>query len=349
MGPTLIVRADASPRIGMGHIGRCCSISQAFHMRGWNVIFCTANDYANEFIKKFGFMTHVMNTDYSNVLTEKTKFDEFLKQNNADLVLVDSYYIDDEYLTWIQSICPVMFIDGLYRCRANLFSVLNYNAGASIDEYSVRFSGLDTLQLIGLKYIPLRAEFRNGSTRVLDPKIKHLLITTGATDKYEMVPFLLKKFIDSSSFAKDVIIDVVIGKFFDNVNEIKRISHQSSNIVLHYDVENMTELMSVSDVCISAAGTTVYELLSQGVPSIIFGFNEVQESVKRLEPSIIWSGNLFNTEKNTVVEQIVLNTLELVKDDKRRADLTRNAIELVDGQGVFRIVDQVERKLTRKK
>ena len=182
------IRADASPQLGMGHVMRCISIAQALSGIGVESIFICANDYPAETVLAYGFEINVLDSDYKMMESEIVPMLEVVDQLNLSGILVDSYYATDYYLSCMQERVSVVYIDGLYRCKADIAGVINYNAAAHIEEYEKRFEGKKTTLMVGLAFTPLRNEFRMKSgNKVIRKKVASILLTTGATDNYGVV------------------------------------------------------------------------------------------------------------------------------------------------------------------
>jgi len=175
--------------------------------------------------------------------------------------------------------------------------------------------------------------------------VKNILITTGAADPYGVLPALLKYIIFNDYF-ESATIHVIIGGLVRNREEIEQFICTCPRIISHYEVSNMREMMQEADIAISAAGTTVYELLFMGVPSVIYSIAEVQNNVSALVPAIIWAGDIRDFTSpgklsQNGVRHIINRTLELASSYDKRKKMSHLAAQQVDGNGVSRIADVI--------
>ncbi len=336
------IRADASPQLGMGHVMRCISIAQALSGVGVESIFICANDYPSETVLAYGFEIYTLNSDYRMMESEIDSMLEVVDQLNLSGILVDSYYATDCYLSCIQERVPVVYIDGLYRCKADIAGVINYNAAACIEEYGKRFEGKKTALMVGLDFTPLRNEFRMRSgNKAIRKKVDSILLTTGATDNYGIVVELCR-YWKKSSLLKDVEKHIIVGKLFKEPEKLMKDFEDDSSFVFHLNTTDMKSHMENADIAISAAGTTVYELLSMQVPSIIFSLADIQNTVGILSPAIKWVGDIRdNDQKDSLsaeaAEKITNAVTDLINNYTERRTLSELAGKCVDGKGAERL------------
>lgn len=115
----ILFRADANSSIGMGHVMRCLSIADAFPShptilpRGKKDIkFVLADDGVAPLIRDRGYDTIILHTDYRVMDGEIEKWTELEDSIDADLLIVDSYFVTESYLTWLKdNIGRVCYID----------------------------------------------------------------------------------------------------------------------------------------------------------------------------------------------------------------------------------------------
>lgn len=336
------IRTDASPQLGMGHVMRCISIAQALSGIGVESIFICANDYPTETVLSYGFEINVLDSDYKMMQSEAVSMLEVVAQLNLSGILVDSYYATDSYLSCIQERVPVVYIDGLYRCKAEVAGIINYNAAANIEEYRKRFKGKKTVLMIGLDFTPLRDEFRmKYGNKLIREKVDSILLTTGATDNYGVVVELCRYWKKTGVF-QDIEKHIIVGKLFKEPEKLMEDFAGDSSFVFHLNVIDMKSHMENADIAISAAGTTVYELLSMQVPSVIFSLADIQNTVAILSPAIKWVGDIRdNVQKDSLsaeaTERITNAVRELMNSYTERKAISELARKCVDGKGADRL------------
>lgn len=340
------IRADASPKLGMGHVMRCISIAQALSDIGVESIFICANDYPAETVLAYGFEINVLNSDYEMMVSEIVPMLEVVDQLRLSGLLVDSYYATDYYLSCMQERLPVVYIDGLYRCKVDIAGVINYNVAANKEEYEKRFKEKKTAIMVGLDFTPLRKEFRmKFGSKVIRKRVNSLLLTTGATDNYGVVVELCRYWKKNVLF-KEVEKHIVIGKLFKKPEKLIEEFIGDSNFFFHLNTTDMKTLMENADIAISAAGTTVYELLSMQVPSVIFSLADIQNTVGILSPAIKWVGDIRDTERKDslsakATKKITNAVVDLMNSYTERKNISDLAGNCMDGKGAERLARRI--------
>jgi spore coat polysaccharide biosynthesis predicted glycosyltransferase SpsG len=109
-----------------------------------------------------------------------------------------------------------------------------------------------------------------------------------------------------------------------------------SRISLQSNVADMAEIMSHSDIAVSAGGSTCWELAFIGVPNIIIVLAENQESVAR---SLDEQGVAVNLGGYSSVDQGMLRHIiaKLMHDPAARMSMSEKGRRLVDGRGAERV------------
>lgn len=270
-GETVYFRVDGDSSIGAGHIVRCVSIAQEVEAQGGKAVFVSANEESAKILRQYSFEPFLIGGNPKHL-------DKFDAQKLADVmngdtsVLVDSYGITDEFFDTCADLgLKVAYIDDMYTfeigslsdpVRRNVRVLINYSFGFSEEDYKKVYAGTDTKLLIGPKYAPVRKVFREkaGQYQVRDT-VENVLITTGSTNPNKSLEKMAQGCRDALPNAR---ISVVVGPnaSFDNSLVSKL------NLHLIEGATDLSDYMLTSDLVISAAGTTLYELYTLGISTI---------------------------------------------------------------------------------
>ena len=150
----ILFRADGNSEIGSGHIMRCLSLADAFRSIGKESVFVCSDDTMLEIIKRRGYLCHVLNSDYQNPEGETEALLGCDYYNQAQGIVVDSYFVNHKYMDSIRINKKTVYFDDLFR-SFNADGVINYNIYADSAEYKTTRS--DTKFFLGPGYAPLRS------------------------------------------------------------------------------------------------------------------------------------------------------------------------------------------------
>lgn len=336
----LFIRADANPEIGSGHIMRCLTIAKVLQEKGQQVIFVTADHNAKEIIEKQGFHYICLESIWNSLEMELPRFKQLISEYEVRAVLIDSYFVTQNYLQQIKEITKVAYIDDLNEilCPVNL--LINYNAYAADMGYELKYPS-DTRLLLGCKYVPLRREFAHKGRR--EPhKWKDILITTGGGDQYNIAGHLAEA-IRRERELDDMVIHIVVGPFNKHISVLEEMQAVNKNISLHHNVKVMSELMINSDLAISAGGSTIYELCACGIPTISFSYADNQwKVVKKFNRLglIPYAGD-FREDSIACTDNVIAQIQSLSKTSELRITTSLKMKDLVDGFGAERIAEEL--------
>lgn len=333
----ICIRVDGNEIIATGHVMRCLSIAGQLRKMGAEIVFVVADERPCPMIEEMGFDTYVLNTVWNNMDTETERFSTYLESNDIRIVLLDSYFVTEDYLSNISKVASICYIDDMDKFIYPVHVVINY--GLQCDRnYQSRYSavGLDTSFLLGCNYIPLREEFSYEPYSVKE-KVSRVLITTGGTDQLSMTYSLLEEFLADSILTR-LEYNVIVGRFNKDKELLKSIAQRYTNVILHENVNNISYWMRKCDVAISAAGTTKYELSACGTPSICFEVADNQEGAKNWEKNgyMLYAGNAY-MEKDKCLRECCKKLNSLCDDYELRKNMSEKMQKLVDGLGAERI------------
>ena len=323
----VFIITEGSKNIGFGHITRCLSLYQAFEEKGILPEFVINGDNNIEYLLK--------DVDYQifNWFDEKNKLFETVK--DADIAIIDSYLADISFYNTLSDLVKIpVYIDDNKRLDYPNGIVVNGNIHAETLNYPKK-DGIT--YLLGTKYTPLRKEFWEVPEKKIKEKIESIMVTFGGDDSKNMTPKILA-FLNNKYL--NLIKNVIIGRVFQNIDEIKKCADKNTNLIYYPDAEKMKEIMLESDIAISACGQTLNELASIGVPTIGICVTENQlRNVRGWEKAgfLEYAGWY---EEGNFVERLK-NLLKDLEDVNARKSKSTAGKKLVDGRAGLRIYEFV--------
>lgn len=348
-----LFRADGSHRLGLGHIMRCLAFAQGLEERGVKPVF-VIRDYEQsvielihhhgcdvetipgdssfaedasltlEFASRYG--TSLIVTDLSNAdnLASMRKYRQYfqaLKAAHKFKIILDEY-IEDDFPHGIQ-IIPYYGAENMHpKPRGG------------------------TRLLLGPKYFIFRQEFVEaaGARREIKKDAWNILVTMGGSDPLNTTIKIAKVLMGLKT---SLNLRIVIGLgFSDSVKPGLEsiLEGYPGNYEIIVSSDNMADLMLWSDLAIIAGGLTKYETAVTGTPSIIISQNAYEaETSREFEGggSAIHLGLI-----SEIGEAHVAKTIEkLLKHDVLRAEMAKKGRDMVDGQGIRRIISEIPREV----
>lgn len=332
--PLLLIRADASPTIGSGHLMRCLALGRAWNSAGGaTLVVCGADARA--------FQPRVDAAGVEAVWLEAT-FPE--PRDLADLqaliaarapawIVLDGYHFDAAYEDGLRATGrPVLTLDDtVHRSAYRADLVLNQNLGSESFDYRTRGAGG---ALLGTRFALLRPEFaaaRLTLSRDAARPVRRLLITMGGSDPEGMTGCVLADLID----LPEVEIVVVVGAANLHRPVLEAlVAERAAPTRIVVDAADMAAWMIWADVVVSASGSTVWELACLGCPTALVVLADNQSGI---------ASALDAAGAAIVVESLAPGAARaavdhLLADAELRVDLSRRALALVDGRGAERVV-----------
>lgn len=342
-------RTDASLTIGSGHVMRCLTLASALHEQGHGCLFI-CRDYPGhlaQLIRSRGFGLKLLQhpkTDDSNWLgydwiQDADETSLAIASWQPDWIVVDHYDLDWQWEGVIGDKCTqLMVIDDLADRKHQTDLLLDQNLGRKASDYQHLISA-STQLLIGPEYALLRPEFyywRGYSLKKRkSPRLKRVLITFGGVDVDNATGQVLEQ-LKNSRLPESVRIDVILSQQAPALQEIKQqVENHPWQITVHENVNNMAELMSHSDLCIGAAGSTCWERACLGLPTLMTSIADNQEhTVATLsELQLCWPFSLHKHDLPEKLNSILENPGTLLSQQSQRL------LQTCDGLGTQRVLE----------
>lgn len=361
----IIFRVDASIEMGSGHVMRCLTLADALvsngakcyficrehsgHMlkmiesRGYSVSLLPTPDVKRTLLTAENQLEHAAwlgNSMQEDAAQTITAIDNLNLNGMPEWCVIDHYAIDSR---WEDTLKPyyrkLMVIDDLADRKHSCDVLLDQTYGRDETDYSSYVSAKCKL-LIGSKFALLRPDFFEWRQFSLDrrtpSKLEHLLITMGGIDENNITSDILLA-IKDCTFPENFHITVVMGGHAPWLKEVMGLSRSLPlNIEVKVDVSNMAQLMSESDLCIGAAGSTTWERCCLGLPSLMIVLASNQALIaKKLEKDEMVDLLSHPSELSGIINSYYSDLDRLTK-------LTISSSSIVDGLGVQRVISNLD-------
>jgi UDP-2,4-diacetamido-2,4,6-trideoxy-beta-L-altropyranose hydrolase len=325
----MVVRADASVAIGLGHAMRCLTLAAAA-----------------------GEPAPMLMADPPEAITARTdavaplraapgtpadaaETIAFARARGADWAVVDGYHFDGDYQQALvdAGLRVLAFDDHGHAGRYAAHLVLNQNLGASEALYADRAPY--TYLLLGLRYVLLRPEFRGAPRRDIAPRARRVLISLGGSDPDDVSTRVLTAL---ERVPGPLEVQVLIGGANPHGASLERAAARSPHAVeLVRDARDVAARMRWADLAVAAAGGSAWELASVGTPQVSVALADNQRpaaaALAQAELAVVLGWHAEATDA-AIAEAVA----SLARDPERRARLSARGQELIDGRGAERVL-----------
>lgn len=328
------IRADGNSDIGLGHLIRC--ISLASELRKFSGIVFLCGDAASAKVASdYGFNVKIIGcVPFSSQEAYFVRKILDSSRDNDILLILDSYFITNEYTESLQECAKIAVIDDMFNSYSGVDVIINYNCYAEDEKY-VCSNVKKPVLLLGSEFIPLREQF-SGKVHRDYSKHSDIMITMGGGDPWNITGLVAKRLLGYSD-NWDFRIHLICGRFNPNFEELQELGEENPSVIIHETVKDMASMMENCDISISAGGSTCYELCAMGIPFVIVSYadNQIRLSRSMEEKGVATYAGHISDEKIVidVVESAVMNTLELLNNEALRVTMGKKGVSLVDGCG----------------
>ncbi len=335
----VLFRVDSSPRIGLGHLQRSLALALALATQGVSSAFVAQEDQGSQTrVQQCGFQYAPLATTNSWNVEDAIETIAISAQKGCASVVVDSHEVGPEYLAQVRD--AGLFVaarDDLARYPFPCQLVFNGNADAERLPY--RSVSGDTRFLLGPEYMVLRPELWAPPRREPCPKVRNILVTLGGTDGYNLMPRIVRLL---DEIPGDFRATVVIGPYFQNVNEIKSAAERVKRPVrLLYSPAFISDYVREADLAISAGGQTLYELAAVGCPTVTLRVASNQDGQVRALGEAGFLQSAGHAEEANMLSCLRDAVAALLSDAAQRSAMSLAGQQVVNGAGAMRVIQKI--------
>jgi UDP-2,4-diacetamido-2,4,6-trideoxy-beta-L-altropyranose hydrolase len=341
----LILRADATPEMGAGHVMRCLALAQAWRDRGGRAVFAlaAAGDALAERLQSEKMAIIRLGAEPGSI-DDAEQTAALAAQIGASWTVVDGYHFHSNYHRALKAaglrLLAVDDYGSAERCSADL--VLNQNLRAEEGWYPDREPY--TRLLLGTRYVLLRREFLSWQAwqRPVAKEGRRLLITLGGSDSGRAIVQVAEGL--QHCRMEDLEAVLVTGAEKSHAEELQTIVDGARfSISLTKSVVDTSPLMAWADLAIIAAGGTLWELLYMQSAVLSYARNPFQEMIVGeldRQKTVVGLGDLSRIDP----EKLAAEVEAACGSEAERKSMAAAGRALVDGRGAARAVAALAEK-----
>jgi len=355
----IVIRADASIKMGSGHVMRCLALAESLREKVASIIFISRKHEGNlnQLIIEKGLEVIELkqpktDNNYSNknediykdwlgVNVEEDAEDTIkaIGDVKPDWLIIDHYSLGEK---WEKELRPyvnnIFVIDDLANRKHDCNILVDQNWFENMNTRYDELVPIDCTKLLGPKFALLRPEFAE-ARKSLTPRnetIKRVFVFFGGSDPKNLTAMTLRAL--STPKLAHLQVDVVIGANNPHQEEISKMAKAIENVNLHIQVNNMATIMAKADLAIGGGGVNTWERLCLNIFSLVITIANNQINViKDLNnyKYLIFLGNYKKINQINLGAQIGNYIYNVDKNNKNTM--------LVDGLGASRIENILSR------
>jgi len=334
MKKKLLFRVDGGNvwGISIGHIKRAHYL--ATQLKGiYDIVFLMQN-YSDgvTYVKKLGWDVHTIpvgdNSEQSII--------NFCKKTNPGIIIFDLVKFDYPIFTHYaksQEICVIVFdIKGNIRGEPSI--IINESFVPDLMHYDD--VPAETRLYIGPDYFILPPEYLDITKPVLNHDVKNVVITMGGSDPAGLTVKILDVLRNNPY---NLHYHVILGPAFKETEAVTILTKHLSNATIYKDPPNFIEILTWADIAMTSGGRTLMECSYLGIPPIVVPSIEHEEltaiEYSHLTGAInigIWKSPESHIKLKSALTQYINNY-------SQRENISDSAKNMIDGKGIFRILD----------
>jgi UDP-2,4-diacetamido-2,4,6-trideoxy-beta-L-altropyranose hydrolase len=337
----LLIRADAGPRVGVGHLMRCLALAEAWRQRDGEVVIVAGDlpDGLAERMASVGASSRIVSAQQDS----GGWLGETAAAQDAAWIVIDGYGFGPDYMAAAgQSDRPVLMIDDDARHDGYpVQALLNQNLHARAENYADK---TDAALMLGPRHALIRGALSAWKdwVRGMPVRANRILVTLGGADLGGHTAKVIAALAVLQQRAPDLDLQarVAVGGANPRLNALREAAADHNGIKILFDIKDMERQISWCDIALSASGSTVWELALFQTPMLLATAAPVEEPVAA---SLADAGAalVLGRLEDQNAAAIAAGRLALADDPARRASLADAAARLVDGNGAARVVEQM--------
>lgn len=306
----LAIRANGNRRAGLGHLGRCMALAQAFRERGRNPVFLGLDGACARWVRSHGFGTRPLGS------------------GDWDILIADSYEFTDSDLLWNRRHGrTLLVVDDFGTSRAPCDWLLSSHVYApGLDFHATAAAGL----LIGPKFHLMRREYWTPARpRRISGRIREVLVTLGGGDGWGLAERVVRELLETLPAAR---LHLLLGPLAPETPP-----SFPSRVALHRGLLNLRPLIEACDAALTAGGQMLYELAFAGTPTVALNLGRDQNGNIAGMTAAGATLSVGQPDMRGFLPRLRAAFRKLDRSPRLRRELGARAGRILDGQGARRV------------
>lgn len=338
--PKLLIRADAGPAVGTGHVTRSLSIAREWRNSGGTVTFACGM-LPRGLLKKiaaehFHFIP-LKHSECDQADADETK--RIAATMHPDWIILDGDRFFKNYLVPLKQAQSKLLLIGENASNNTEFAdiVLDQTAKSIspvTDRHHEHCISLSGPEFALLDEFALSGEFSLSTPKQSFREARKILVSLGDNDQENWTLKTLQSISDLEK--KKIVVDCVIGSRYSHAAELNQFKRQTKlNLRIHRNRDRVQQLLPRIDLAISSS-SAAYQLAYGGIPTVIIDLNGQPPRVYSLLKQPILG--LHGQSEATCRQELKQHIKQLIENPEQRTALSEIGQRQVDGLGAKRVV-----------
>ena len=332
----ILIRADASATLGVGHVARCMTLQQALQDLGFGIIFVSREltGHLNRQIIENGGSVRFLEP----AAGELEALRNLIVTEHAGALILDGYHFDSVYLKELSATAiPLILLDDL-NDRGPLPVSLIINSLPHARHLGYDKTAPEATLLAGLDYALLRPEFhRPDGARVHASRRSRLLINFGGSDPLNLSLPLARALLEQEA---SLPITLITGSGYRHPDEVCTLAARYADLCHIHNCTDMAHQFLQAGLALAAPGSTVYELAACHVPAVFLICADNQVLSAGAHEKLGWC-RVFDGRDPEQRQSAIISTLKLWHNPRRRDELQKKTSGLITARGPGIVARQI--------
>lgn len=335
---TILIRADASAEIGLGHVMRCLCLQAALKKQGIDCCFACRQmppELQQQIIAQGGQTIPLPATDLAADGEATLRLASGLK---AAAILLDGYRFDTDYQWRLYHHGPKLILMDDINDRGRLYADLLINSLPQATQLGYGETAPEARQLLGLEYVLLREEFRDRSGPTLPAAERpRLLINFGGSDILGLSLPVTRRLL---KLDPELPVTLITGSGVKQLEAVQKLTELYPQLEHIHNCREMARQFSRAGLALAAPGATIYELAACEVPAVFLTCAGNQQLSAAAHQALGWC-RVFDARQENPLAAALAETLQLWRESKLRNLMQNKTAGLIDGHGADRIAREI--------